>query len=80
MFSDSLLDINTAIAFVRAQLPSHSGEVETELAFLLDKALVPFIKVLNFPVLRMQAVAQWTLNVARSHKNAAAQRPLTLTK
>ena len=80
MFSDSLQDINTVFLFVRAQLTSQSGDVETEVAFLLDKARVPFMKVINFPKLERQAVAQWTLHAARSHKNCSAQWPLPWTK
>ena len=75
MFSDSLQDINNAVLFVRAQLTSQSGVVETELAFLLDKARVPFMKVINVPKLELQVVAQWTLHAARSNKNCAAQWP-----
>ena len=80
MFSDSLQDINNAVLFVRAQLTSQSGVVETELAFLLDKARVPFMRVINVPKLERQAVAQWTLHAARSHKNCSAQWPLPWTK
>ena len=80
MFSDSLQDINTAALFVRAQLTPQSGDVETELAFLLDKARFPFMKLVNVPKLELQAVAQWTLHAARSNKNCAAQWKLPWTK
>ena len=76
MFSDSLQDINNAVLFVRAQLTSQSGDVETELAFLLDKDRVAFLKVVNDPNLELQADAQWTLHASHSNKICAAQWPL----
>ena len=55
MFGDSSQDVFSAVGFLRAQVTCHSGEIITELAFVLGKARVAPMKVMTVPKLELQA-------------------------
>ena len=55
MFGDSSQDVFSAVDFLRAQVTCTSGEIRTELAFVLGKARVALMKVMTFPKLELQA-------------------------
>ena len=55
MFGDSLQDVFCAVGFFRAHVTCTSGEIITELAFVLGKALVAPVKVMTVPKLELQA-------------------------
>ena len=54
MFGDSSLDIFSAVAFLRARVTIHTGEVKTELSFVLGKARVLAMKLMTVPKLELQ--------------------------
>ena len=51
MFGDSSQDVFSAVGFLRAQVTCTSGEIITELAFVLGKARVAPMKVMTVPKL-----------------------------
>ena len=55
MFGDSSQDVFSAIGFLRAQVTCTSGEIITELAFVLGKARVAPMKVMTVSKLELQA-------------------------
>ena len=55
MFGDSSQDVFSAVGFLRAQVTCTSGEIITELAFVLGKARVAPMKVMTVPKLELQA-------------------------
>ena len=55
MFGDSSQDVFSAVGFLRAQVTCTSGEIITELAFVLAKARVAPMKVMTVPMLELQA-------------------------
>ena len=55
MFGDSSQDVFIAIGFLRAQVTCSSGEISTELAFVLGKARIAPMKVRTVPKLEIQA-------------------------
>ena len=55
MFGDSSQDVFSAVCFLRAQVTCPSGEIITELAFVLGKARVAPMKVMTVPKLELQA-------------------------
>ena len=55
MFGDSSQDVFSAVGFLRAQVTCPSGEIITELAFVLGKARVAPMKVMTVPKLELQA-------------------------
>ena len=55
MFGDSSQDVFSAVGFLRAQVSCTSGEIITELAFVLGKARVALMKVMTVPKLELQA-------------------------
>ena len=55
MFGDSLQDVFSTVGFLRAPVTCNSGEILTELAFVLGKALVAPMKVMKIPKLELQA-------------------------
>ena len=55
MFGDSWQDVFSAVGFLRAQVTCTSGEIRTELAFVLGKARVAPMKVMTVPKLELQA-------------------------
>ena len=55
MFGDSLQDVFSAVGFLRAQETCTSGEIKTDLAFVLRMARVASIKVMTVPKLELQA-------------------------
>ena len=55
MFGDSSQDALSAVGFLRAQVTCISGEIITELAFVLVKARVAPMKVMTVPKLELQA-------------------------
>ena len=54
MFRDISQDVFSAVAVLNAQLLPHSGEIETELAFVLGKARVAVMKVMTVPKSEVQ--------------------------
>ena len=73
MFGDSSQDVFSAVDFLRAQVTCTSGEVITELAFVLGKACVAPMKVRTVPKLELQAA----LLAARLKRDVC--RALTVT-
>ena len=73
MFGDSSQDVFSAVGFLRAQVTCTSGEIITELAFVLGKARVAPMKVMTVPKLELQA----TLLAARLKRKIC--RALTVT-
>ena len=73
MFGDSSQDGFSAVGFLRAQVTCTSGEIITELAFVLGKARVVPMKVRTVPKLELQAA----LLAARLKKKIC--RALTVT-
>ena len=55
MFGDSSQDVFNAVGFLRAQVTCTSGEIKTELAFVLGRARVAPMKVMTVPKLELQA-------------------------
>ena len=55
MFGDSSRDGFTAVGILRAQVMCTSGEIITELAFVLGKARVAPMKLMTVPKLELQA-------------------------
>ena len=55
MFNDSSQDVFSGVDFLRAQVICTSGEITTELAFVLGKARVAPMKVMTVPKLELQA-------------------------
>ena len=55
MFGDSSQDVFSAVGFLRAQVTCTSGEIITELAFVLGKARVAPMKVMTVPKLELKA-------------------------
>ena len=55
MFGDSSQDVFSAVGFLRAQVTCTSGEIITELAFVLGKSRVAPMKVTTVPKLELQA-------------------------
>ena len=55
MFGDSSQDVFSAVGFLRAQVTCTSGEIITELAFVLGKARVAPMKVMTVLKLKLQA-------------------------
>ena len=55
MFGDSSQDVFSAVGFLRAQVTCPSGEIITELAFVLGMASVAPMKVMTVPKLELQA-------------------------
>ena len=55
MFGDSSQDVFSAVGFLRAQVTCTSGEIITELAFVLGKARVAPMKVMTVPKLELRA-------------------------
>ena len=55
MFGDSSQDVFSAVGFLRAQVACNTGEIITELAFVLGKARVAPMKVMTVPKLELQA-------------------------
>ena len=55
MFGDGSQDVFSAVGFLRAQINCTSGEIITDLAFVLGKARVVPIKVMTVPKLELQA-------------------------
>ena len=55
MFGDSSQDVFSAVGFLRAQVTCNSGEITTELAFVLGTARVAPMKVMTVPKLELQA-------------------------
>ena len=51
MFGDSSQDVFSAVGFLRAEVTCTSGEIITELAFVLGKARVAPMKVMTVPKL-----------------------------
>ena len=49
MFGDSSQDIFSAVAFLRAQVKTPTGQEKTELAFVLGKAREAPMKVMTVP-------------------------------
>ena len=58
MFGDSSQDVFSAVGFLRAQVTCTSGNIITELAFVLGKARVAPMKVITVPKLELQAALQ----------------------
>ena len=56
MFADSSQDVFSAVGFLRAQVTCTSGEITTELSFVLGKARVAHMKVTTVTKLELQAV------------------------
>ena len=56
MFGDSSQDLLSAVGFFRAQVTCTSGEIRSELAFVLGKVRVAPMKVMNVLTLELQAV------------------------
>ena len=56
MFGDSSQAVFSAVCFLRAQVTCTSGEIKTELAFVLGKARGAPMKVMTVPKLELQAV------------------------
>ena len=56
MFGDSSQNLFSAVDFLRAQITCTSGEIRSELAFVLDKVRVAPMKVMNVLTLELQAV------------------------
>ena len=54
MFGDSSQEVFSAFAFLRARVNTSSGP-QTELAFVLGKALVAPMKVMTVPKLELEA-------------------------
>ena len=55
MFGDSSQDVFSAVGFLRAEVICTSGEITTELAFVLVRARVAPMKVLKVPKLGLQS-------------------------
>ena len=55
MFGDNSQDVFSAVGFLRAQVTCISGEITTELAFVLGKARVAPMKVVTVAELELQA-------------------------
>ena len=55
MFGDSSQDVFSAVGFLGAQVTCTSGEIITELAFVLGKACVAPMRVMTVPKLELQA-------------------------
>ena len=55
MFGDSSQGVFSAVGFLRAQVTCTSGEIITELAFVLGKARVAPMKVMTVPKMELQA-------------------------
>ena len=55
MFGDSSQDVFSAVGFLRTQATCTSGEIITELAFVLGKARVAPMKLMTVPKLELQA-------------------------
>ena len=73
MFGDSCQDIFSAVVFLRARVTTPMGKIKTGLAFVLRKARVAPMKVMNFPKLELQAAL-----LAARQKNEIIQA-LTVT-
>ena len=54
MFGDGSQDVFSAVGFLRAHVTCTSGEITTELAFVLGKARVAPMKVMTVPELELQ--------------------------
>ena len=55
MFGNSSQENFSAVAFLRARVTTTTGEVKTELAFILEKTRVAPMKVMTVPKLELQA-------------------------
>ena len=55
MFGDTSQDVFSAVGFLRAQVTCTSGDIRTELTFVLGKTRVAPMKVLTVPKLKLQA-------------------------
>ena len=73
MFGDSSQDVFSAVGFLRAQVICTSGEIITELAFVLGNARVAPMKVMTVPKLELQAV------LLAAHLKREICRALTVT-
>ena len=76
MFGDSSQDVFSAVGFLRAQVTCTSGEIITELVFVLRKARVAPMKVMTVPKLELQA----TLLAARLKREICRALRVTVDK
>ena len=76
MFGDSSQDVFSAVGFLRAQVTCTSGEITTELAFVLGQARVAPMKVTTVPKLELQAA----LLAARLKREICRELTVTVDK
>ena len=76
MFGDSSQDVFSAVGFLGTQVTCISGEITTELAFVLGKARVAPMKVMTVPKSELQAA----LLAARLKREICRELTVTVDK